>query len=463
MGQHVQPVRPDRAVRRLQGVRLRPGGRPSGLAAYLPIKTRDAICSQSRKTYKLYIGGAFPRSESGRTYPVRDAQGRLPGQRRAGLPQGRPGRGRRRPQGVRRLVRRHRVQPGPGDLPDRRDAGGPARAVRRELAASEGVDRPSARSPSWTPRSTAGSATRAGPTSSPPCSARRTRLPGPYFSFSAPEPTGVVAVLAPQDVPLLGLVSVIAPIIASGNAVVVVAGQRAPAAGGHAGRGAGHLRRARRRGQHPHRPHGRDRPQLAAARRRQRPGPDRRGRRRWPHELERAAAGTVKRVFRAGRRPDCPRPRHRRGCGRSWRSRRSGTRWECETSRLRLTSDPAEGEQMTHEQPQPPPPPRPGYDADEAAFAALHQGVPAAGRRPEHRRARRAHERCPATRSPGSATRSGCPTPSATPPSASSTASTASPTTPPRWPTRSTTRWTNYRTTEDDHDRAIRRAAGEAT
>ena len=51
---------------------------------------------------------------------------------------------------------------------------------------------------------------------------------GPYFNFSLPEPTGVVAVLAPQDSSLLGLVSVLAPAIVSGNAVVVVASEKYP-------------------------------------------------------------------------------------------------------------------------------------------------------------------------------------------------------------------------------------------
>ena len=45
---------------------------------------------------------------------------------------------------------------------------------------------------------------------------------GPYFDFSLPEPTGVVGVVAPQDAPLLGLVSVIAPVIVSGNTCVVI-------------------------------------------------------------------------------------------------------------------------------------------------------------------------------------------------------------------------------------------------
>ncbi len=51
---------------------------------------------------------------------------------------------------------------------------------------------------------------------------------GPFFSFSTPEPTGVVASVAPQRDSLLGLVSVIAPVITSGNAVVVVASTERP-------------------------------------------------------------------------------------------------------------------------------------------------------------------------------------------------------------------------------------------
>jgi acyl-CoA reductase-like NAD-dependent aldehyde dehydrogenase len=51
---------------------------------------------------------------------------------------------------------------------------------------------------------------------------------GPYFNFSLPEPTGVVGVLAPQESSLLGLVSVIAPVIVTGNAAVVVASEQRP-------------------------------------------------------------------------------------------------------------------------------------------------------------------------------------------------------------------------------------------
>ncbi|MFJ9617398.1 aldehyde dehydrogenase family protein [Streptomyces noursei] len=51
---------------------------------------------------------------------------------------------------------------------------------------------------------------------------------GPYFNLSAPEPTGVVAVVAPQESSFLGLVSVLAPVIVTGNTAVVVAAERAP-------------------------------------------------------------------------------------------------------------------------------------------------------------------------------------------------------------------------------------------
>jgi len=51
---------------------------------------------------------------------------------------------------------------------------------------------------------------------------------GPYFNFSVPEPTGVVAVIAPPASSLLGLVSVLAPVIVTGNTAVVVASEPAP-------------------------------------------------------------------------------------------------------------------------------------------------------------------------------------------------------------------------------------------
>jgi acyl-CoA reductase-like NAD-dependent aldehyde dehydrogenase len=50
----------------------------------------------------------------------------------------------------------------------------------------------------------------------------------PHFNFTTPEPTGVVAVLAPDEPSLLGLVSVVAPVILSGNAAVVLASEKYP-------------------------------------------------------------------------------------------------------------------------------------------------------------------------------------------------------------------------------------------
>lgn len=52
----------------------------------------------------------------------------------------------------------------------------------------------------------------------------------PHFNFTTPEPTGVVVVLAPDEPPLAALVSLIAPVILSGNAAVVLASERHPLA-----------------------------------------------------------------------------------------------------------------------------------------------------------------------------------------------------------------------------------------
>src|SRR5207237_2107851 len=53
---------------------------------------------------------------------------------------------------------------------------------------------------------------------------------GPYFNFTVPEPTGVVAVLAPEEPPLLGLVSRVVPVLTGGNTVVAVASETHPLA-----------------------------------------------------------------------------------------------------------------------------------------------------------------------------------------------------------------------------------------
>ncbi|HWS50502.1 MAG TPA: aldehyde dehydrogenase family protein, partial [Microbacterium sp.] len=179
------------------------------------------------KTYKLAIGGAFPRSESGRTYEVLSAKGAF------------------------------LANAAKGSRKDARDAVVAARAAvkgwsgataynrgqvlyrvaevlegRRaqfidEIVAQEGASSGAAEAQvdaaidlwvwyaGWCDKyaQVAGNAN---------------PVAGPYFNISVPEPTGVVAIIAPQDSALLGLVSVVAPALVAGNTVVVVASERHP-------------------------------------------------------------------------------------------------------------------------------------------------------------------------------------------------------------------------------------------
>ena len=186
-----------------------------------------------RKTYKLYIGGAFPRSESGRSYAVHAAPGRA----------GHPG--------------AFLANAADGSRKDARDAVVAARAAfpkwsgataynrgqvlyrvaevmqgraaqfEQEVAAAEGLTPARARATvqaaidrwvwyaGWSDKL-------------PQVLGGLNPVAGPYFDLSVPEPTGVVAVLAPQGSSLLGLASVIAPVIVSGNTCVVLASERRP-------------------------------------------------------------------------------------------------------------------------------------------------------------------------------------------------------------------------------------------
>jgi len=179
-----------------------------------------------RKTYKLYVGGAFPRSESGRSYLVEDAKGRfLANASQASRKDARDAvkaarsafggwSGRtayNRGQVVYRIAevlegRRVQLET------EVREATGltPARARTSVDAA---IDR-LVWYAGWADKiaQVTGSAN---------------PVAGPYFNHSAPEPTGVVAVVAPDD-PLLGLVSVLAPVITTGNTAVVLASEPAP-------------------------------------------------------------------------------------------------------------------------------------------------------------------------------------------------------------------------------------------
>ncbi|MFD0199515.1 MULTISPECIES: aldehyde dehydrogenase family protein [Saccharothrix] len=179
------------------------------------------------KTYKLYIGGAFPRSESGRSYPVVDAKGGF----LANAAQG------SRKDARDAVAAARKAFPGwSGATAYNRGQvlfrvaevlEGRREQFAAEVAACEGVTAKKAQSlvdaaidrwvwyAGWTDKV----ATVLG-ASNP--------VAGPYFSFSVPEPTGVVAVLAPQESSLLGLISVVAPVIATGNTAVVVTSQDRP-------------------------------------------------------------------------------------------------------------------------------------------------------------------------------------------------------------------------------------------
>jgi aldehyde dehydrogenase (NAD+) len=179
------------------------------------------------KTYKLYLGGKFPRSESGRTYPVADAGGNFMANAvlasrkdaRDAVVAARKGHASwaaatpyNRGQVIYRIA--EMLQ---GRAPEFVELLITSRGMARDQAMGEvdaAIDR-LVHYAGWTDKLTAvfGSAN--------PVSA-------PYFCYSAPEPTGVVGVLAPADAPLLGLVSVIAPVITGGNACVVVAAEPDP-------------------------------------------------------------------------------------------------------------------------------------------------------------------------------------------------------------------------------------------
>jgi acyl-CoA reductase-like NAD-dependent aldehyde dehydrogenase len=180
-----------------------------------------------RKTYKLYVGGAFPRSESGRTYEVTDTKGRFLAN--AALASRKDARD--------AVVAARKAQPGWAGataynrgqvlyrvaevmegrrsqfVEDVQRAEG--LTVRRaEAVVDAAIDRWV-----WYAGWTDKLAQVLGGTNP---------VAGPYFNFSIPEPTGVVAVVAPQESSLLGLVSVVAPVIVGGSTAVVLSSQARP-------------------------------------------------------------------------------------------------------------------------------------------------------------------------------------------------------------------------------------------
>lgn len=193
----------------------------------LTLPTKDSARLDVRKTYKLYVGGAFPRSESGRSYVVNNARGKfLANASQASRKDARDAvvaarkafggwSGKTAYNRGQVLYRIAEVMEGRHEQ------------FSAEVAAAEGLSISKARAvvdaaidrwvwyAGWADKlaQVVGS-------SNP--------VAGPYFDFSLPEATGVVAVLAPQDSSLLGLTSVIAPAIVSGNTVVAVTSYERP-------------------------------------------------------------------------------------------------------------------------------------------------------------------------------------------------------------------------------------------
>jgi len=180
-----------------------------------------------RKTYKLYIGGAFPRSESGHSYVVEDPKGRfVANAAKASRKDARDAviaaRGAFRGWSGRTAYNRGQVLYRVAEvMEDRRPQF--VEAVRQ----SEGVS--SSRATSVVDEAIdrlvwyAGWADKLAQVVG-----NANPVAGPFFNLSTPEPTGVVAVVAPQESSLLGLVSVVAPVVVSGNTVVVMSSYRRP-------------------------------------------------------------------------------------------------------------------------------------------------------------------------------------------------------------------------------------------
>ncbi|MFB6519577.1 aldehyde dehydrogenase family protein [Streptomyces sp. NPDC056401] len=179
------------------------------------------------KTYKLYVGGKFPRSESGRVYEVTDSKGKW----LANAPLSSRKDARDAVVAARKAFggwsgatayNRGQILYRVAEMLE-----GRREQFVREVGEAEGLSKTKAAAvvdaaidrwvwyAGWTDKigQIVGGAN---------------PVAGPFFNLSTPEPTGVVTVVAPQASSFLGLVSVIAPVIATGNTVVVIASEKAP-------------------------------------------------------------------------------------------------------------------------------------------------------------------------------------------------------------------------------------------
>ncbi len=167
-----------------------------------------------RKTYKLYIGGAFPRSESGRTYEA-EGQNVARASRKDARDAVKAARGAFASWAGATPYNRGQVLYRLAEMMETR-AADLARACSGRREVERAIDRVV-----WY----AGWADKL-----PQVLGGSNPVAGPYFNFTVPEPTGVVAILAPEAPALDGLVSRIAPAIVSGNTAVVVVSETTPLA-----------------------------------------------------------------------------------------------------------------------------------------------------------------------------------------------------------------------------------------
>ena len=174
------------------------------MASRLPVK----------KTYKLFVGGAFPRSESGRTY-LAEGQNVARGSRKDLRDAVRAARSAFPAWSGMTAYNRGQILYRIAEMMEARQsefaelAGGRAeveRSIDRFVWYAGWADKLAQVIGSSNP------------------------VAGPYFNFTVPEPTGVVGILAPEEPPLLGLVSRLAPVLAGGNTVVAVASESHPLA-----------------------------------------------------------------------------------------------------------------------------------------------------------------------------------------------------------------------------------------
>ena len=180
-----------------------------------------------RKTYKLFIGGKFPRSESGRYLPAKSANGEHLDNfahasrkdfREAVTAAGAAFAGWSRATAYNRGQILYRaaemLQNRAGELANEigRSTGVSAAKAKREVTLA--IDR-LVYFAGWTDKY-------------PQVFGSVNPVASPHFNFTMPEPVGVVVVLAPDEPSLLALVSLVAPVILSGNAAVVIASEKYP-------------------------------------------------------------------------------------------------------------------------------------------------------------------------------------------------------------------------------------------